>query len=108
MIDETKARQLLIDSCYSSAEAERCISQELNSAEFNDVLARIVVDADDYQGDAAGAAAYFLSQADPVLVKPYEDQLLVLLESADGYAGSVGLILGRMKSACAKTSTHAL
>lgn len=103
MIDETKARQLLIDSCHSSAEAERCIAQELNSADFIDVLVRIAVDADDYQGDAPGATAHFLSQADSVLVKPHEDQLLVLLESADGYAGSVALTLGRMKSAGAKT-----
>ena len=102
MIDETKARELLIDSCYSSAEATHCISQELSSAKFIDVLVHIAVDADDYQGDAPGAAAYFLSQAEPVLVEPYEDRLLVLLESADGYAGSVAVILGRMKSARAK------
>lgn len=102
MIDETKARQLLIDSCHSSAEAEHCISQELNSAEFIGVLVRIAVDADDYQGDAPGAAAHFLSQAEPTLVKPYEYPLVALLESADGYAGSIALILGRMRSAGAK------
>jgi hypothetical protein len=102
MIPEAETRQLLIDSCHSSTEAEERILRELQSREFVSLLVDIAVDAADYQGDAPMQAAYFLSKAPPSLVQPHETALLALLESADGYAGSVALMLGRMKSQQAK------
>ena len=47
-------------------------------------------------------AAYFLSQVHPSLTQPHESALLALLGVANGYAGSVALVLGRMKSQRAK------
>lgn len=102
MILEPEIRQLLIDSCHSSVEAEERILSELQSAQFLNLLVHIAIDADDYQGDAPMQAAYFLSKASPLLTHPHEAALLELLESADGYAGSVALVLGRIKSQQAK------
>ncbi len=98
MIAETETRQLLIDSCHSSVEAEQRILEELTSPEFISLLVSIAVDADDYQGDAPMTAAYYLSKTSPHLTKPHEAVLLSLLTTADGYAGSVALVLGGMKS----------
>ena len=102
MIEEPETRRLLIDSCHSSAEAEGRLHGELQSEEFVGLLVRIAVDADDYQGDAPMQAAYSLSQADPSLLQPHEREMLALLGTADGYAGSVALALGRMQSSQAK------
>lgn len=102
MILEAETRQLLIHSCHSSAEAEERILRELQSPEFVSLLVDIAVDMSDYQGDAPMQAAYFLSKAPLSLIQPHEIALLALLESADGYAGSVALVLGCMKSQQAK------
>jgi hypothetical protein len=47
-------------------------------------------------------AAHFLSQANVGFLRPHEEKLLALLETADGYAGSVALALGRIQSPNAK------
>ncbi|MDB5335307.1 MAG: hypothetical protein JWN70_926 [Planctomycetaceae bacterium] len=47
-------------------------------------------------------AAYYVSQADPTFLRPHEAELLSLLETANGYSGSIALALGRMKSPKAK------
>ncbi|MFZ6749054.1 hypothetical protein ACO0K8_08765 [Undibacterium sp. Ren11W] len=104
MLSESETRQLLIDSYHSSPEADRRISEALASQEFVALLLHIAVDADDYQGDAPMTAAYFLSQASVVLLQPHEEKLLALLETADGYAGSVALALGRIQSPSAKAT----
>ena len=102
MISEPEIRQLLIDSCHSSADAERRLLRELELEEFVGLLVHIAIDADDYQGDAPMQAAYFLSKAAPSHLQPYETVLISLLESTNGYAGSIALALGRMKSSEAK------
>ena len=99
---EAETRQLLIDSCHSSVTAEERILCKLTSPEFVSLLVDIAVDAADYQGDAPMQAAYFLSKAPASLIQPHETALLALLDSADGYAGSVALVLGHMKSQIAK------
>ena len=99
---EAETRQLLIDSCHSSLTAEDRILSQLTSPEFVSLLVVIAFDAADYQGDAPMQAAYYLSKASPTLVQPHETDLLTLLESADGYAGSVALVLGHIKSQKAK------
>ncbi|MEN3111988.1 hypothetical protein ACFONG_19460 [Uliginosibacterium paludis] len=102
MISEPEVRQLLIDSCAVTSEAERRILAELQSPEFITLLVHIAVDADDYEGDAPMQASYFLTKALPSLTRPHEAELLKLLHTAQGYAGSVALVLGRMKSLEAK------
>ena len=102
MIAEAEARQLLIDSCAVTSEAEHRILGELQSPEFVNLLVHIAVDADDYEGDAPMQAAYFLTKASPELTRTHESALLTLLHTAQGYAGSVALVLGRMKSQQAK------
>lgn len=81
---EHEVRQLLIDSCHSSTEAERHILDALHLPSFVAMLVRIAVDAGDFQGDAPMQAAYFLSKASPLLIQLHEELLLSLLESADG------------------------
>jgi hypothetical protein len=102
MISEQLTRRLLIEACHSSEEAAQRILAELPSSEFVALLVQIAVDAGDYQGDAPMRAAYYLSLASPALMKPHESELLDLLSTADGYAGSVALALGRMRSVAAK------
>jgi HEAT repeat protein len=102
MISEAEARQLLIDSCAVTSEAEHRILGELKSDEFVSLLVHIAVDADDYEGDAPMQAAYFLTKVSPELTQPHETALLALLHTAQGYAGDVALVLGRMKSQQAK------
>ena len=102
MISESEARKLLIDSCHSVEEAEKQIHSELKSGEFVNLLVRIAIDEDDYQGDAPMQAAYFVSQAATQFIAPHENVLLQLLESANGYAGFVALSLARIKSTNAK------
>ena len=102
MIPEDRARQRLVDSCHSSREADQELRASLGSAEFIALLVEIAVDRDDHQGDAPMRAAYYLSQASPDLVRPFEGQLLELLRRAEGYGGHVALALGRMRSARAR------
>jgi hypothetical protein len=102
MMEESLARQLLIDSCYSSSEAEQRIRVELLLPEFVETLVRIAVDEDDYEGDAPMQAAYFLSEAPLFLIRPHESELLRLLTTADGYKCWVAIALGRIKSPEAK------
>ena len=98
MISEQVIRQLLIDSCHSSKEAESLILSNLASDEFIALLVRIAIDEDDFEGDAPMQAAYYLSKAAPELLQPFEPQLLSLLTSANGFGGHVALALGRMHS----------
>jgi HEAT repeat protein len=102
MISEPQTRQFLIDTCHASLEAEDRILRELQTQEFVALLVRIAVDEDDFEGDAPMQAAYYLSKAHTSLMQPHEAALLALLETADGYAGSVALALGHMKSEQAK------
>lgn len=98
MTTESDTRKLLIEACHSSAAAEQRILGELHSAEFVGLLVRIAVDADDHQGDAPMTAAFYLSKASPNLTKEHEASLVSLLATADGYAGSIALVLSEMKS----------
>ena len=102
MLPETELRQLLIDSCHSVTLAENRILTELESADFIAQLVFIAIDALDYQGDAPMQAAYFLSTTNPSLVTPHEAELRSLVETADGYSGSIAVALGRMRSPLAK------
>ena len=102
MISETTLRQLLIDSCYSSIEADKQILEHLESPEFISLLVKITVDAEDYEGDAPMQATYYLSMASPELTHNHETELLALLPIAPGYSSGVALTLGRMKSELAK------
>jgi hypothetical protein len=102
MITEHEARQLLIDSCHSSTEADAALLSKLASPEFVSLLVRIALDEEDYGGDAPMQAAYYLSQAPSENVRPFEPQLLALLTTANGYGGHVALALGRMRSSSAK------
>jgi hypothetical protein len=102
MISEAKLRELLIESCHSSSEAEAELMALLSSPDFIVLLVKIAVDDADYQGDAPMQAAYFLSQASPFLTRPFEQQLYALLTTANGYGGHIALVLGRMQSALAK------
>lgn len=104
---EEKARLLLIDSCYSSKEADEELLKNLSSPEFVSLLVKIALDEDDYEGDAPMQAAYYLSKAPVDLTKPFEKQLFRLLPVASGYGGHVALTLGRMKSAEAKAIIQA-
>ena len=103
MLPETELRQLLIDSCHSVPMAESRILAELGSVDFIAQLVFIAIDVLDYQGDAPMQAAYFLSITNPSLVIPHEAALLSLLETADGYSGSIAVALGRMRSTLAKS-----
>ena len=103
MIQESELRQLLIDSCAVTSEAENRILGELQSPDFIALLVLIAVDAEDYEGDAPMQAAYFLTKASPELSRLHEVELLKLLHTAQGYAGSVALVLGRMRSVEAKS-----
>ena len=102
MIPEETVRQLLIDSCHSSEVADKKLLGSLSSPEFVSLLVKIALDEDDYQGDAPMQAAYYLSQAPVEMLKPFEQKLLSLLTTANGYGGYVALTLGRMQSALAK------
>lgn len=102
MNSEAEIRLLLIDACHSSSAADARILEQLESPEFIAHLVRISVDADDHQGDAPMTAAAYLTMASPHYLAPYESELVSLLSTADGYAASVALVLGRMKSEAAK------
>lgn len=104
MMSEELLRQLLIDSCHSSKQADEELLKNLSSQEFVALLVKIALDEDDYEGDAPMQAAYFLSKAPVERTKPFENQVLRLLPVASdsGYGGHVALTLGRMKSAEAK------
>ena len=102
MITESETRKLLIEACHSSSAAEQHILGELQSPEFIGLLVCIAVDADDHQGDAPMTAAFYLSKASPTLTKQHEAALVSLLATADGYTGSVALVLSSMKSLEAK------
>ncbi len=98
MNTDSDVRRLLVESCHSSADAERQINDQLQSPEFIERLVSIAVDDEDYQGDAPMRAAYYLSKAGPELLISYESRLLLLLETADGYGASIALTLARMGS----------
>lgn len=102
MISEETTRQLLIESCHSSREADEKLLGHLSSSEFVSLLVKIALDEDDYQGDAPMQAAYYLSQAPVTLAKPFEKKLIGLLTAANGYGGHIALTLGRMRSDTAK------
>lgn len=102
MTTELEARQLLIDSCHSSIEADAALKRRLVSPEFVSLLAHIAIDEEDNGGDAPMQAAYYLSQAPSENVRPFEPQLLALLTTANGYGGHIALALGRMRSSLAK------
>lgn len=102
MNSEAEIRQLLVDACNSSDSAEAAVLEQLGSPEFIAHLVRISIDAADHQGDAPMTAFYYLTKANPHLTRPYELELVSLLGTADGYAASVAIVLGRMKSQAAK------
>jgi len=104
---EATARQLLIDSCYSSQEADKELLKNLTAPEFVSLLVKITLDEEDYEGDAPMQAAYYLSKAPVELTKPFENRLRRLLPDALGYGGHVALTLGRMESAKARTVIQA-
>jgi hypothetical protein len=81
MLEKT-ARQLLIDSCYSSREAAEELLKNLASPAFVSLLVKIALDEDDHEGDAPMQAAYYLSKAPVDLTRPFESQLLRLLPVA--------------------------
>ena len=102
MMTETAVRQLLIDSCHSSTEADTTLLRNLTSPEFVALLVHIALDREDYGGDAPMQAAYYLSQTPIENIRPFEAQLLALLTTANGYGGHIALTLGRMRSVSAK------
>jgi hypothetical protein len=98
MIDEAAIRQLLIDSCHSSAAAEKFFRCHLDDVELLALLVRIARDAEDYEGDAPMQAAYWMSQYPANLLMPHEAALLEMLPMVDGYGGHVALALGKTRS----------
>ena len=98
MIDESAIRELLIDSCHSSAAADNFFRCHLDDTELLALLVQIVRDADDYQGDAPMQAAYWMSQFRGDLLMLHEASLLEMLPIVDGYGGHVALALGKTRS----------
>lgn len=98
MLDEAAIRQLLIDSCHSSAAAEKFFRCHLDDVELLALLVRIARDAHDYEGDAPMQAAYWMSQYPGDLLVPHEAALLEMLPIVDGYGGHVALALGKTQS----------
>jgi hypothetical protein len=98
MIDEAVIRQLLIDSCHSSAAAEKFFRCHLDDVELLALLVRIARDPDDYAGDAPMQAAYWMSQYPANHLIPHEAALLEMLPIVDGYGGHVALALGKTRS----------
>jgi hypothetical protein len=102
MIDEGHIRELLIESCHSSADANRFFKSHLNDAELLECLVNIAVDAEDYGGDAPMEAAYWVSEFPAALIKKHEKELIAVLSSADVNGSLIALALGKTQSLMAK------
>jgi hypothetical protein len=98
MYAEAQIRQKLIDSAFSSKEAEEFFKARLNDEKLLEVLLKIAEDAEHYGGDAPMQAAYFASQFPGTLLATHEPKLLALLTTVNGYSGHIALALGKTKS----------
>jgi hypothetical protein len=103
MYEESVIRELLIDSCHSSATADRFFTDRLSESDLLDVLVKIAVDNEGHLGDAPMTAAYYVSRFPRELLIPHEAELFDLLRRADGYGGSVAIALAKTRSARART-----
>jgi hypothetical protein len=102
MYDELRVRDLLIDSCHSSKQAQGFFEARIDDEKLLQLLISIAKDAEGYLGDAPMQAAYYASQFSGESLLPYEAELIDMLPRVDGYGGHVALALGKTKSAPGK------
>jgi hypothetical protein len=98
MLDEARIRDMLIDSCHSSADADAYFRAHLGDADLLALFVKIARDEDGHLGDAPMQAAYWVSKFPPVLLLPHEPALVEMLSIVDGYGGHVALALGKTGS----------
>jgi hypothetical protein len=102
MIDERRIREMLIESCHTSAKARQFFESRLRDAELLNCLVEIAVDTSDFGGDAPMEAAHYLSRFPAEMIEKHENKLIAALPLVSGYGGAIALALGKAKSLAAK------
>lgn len=98
MEDDATIRQILIDSCHSSQEAQDLLDSRISDPEFLAKLIEIAEDSEDYQGDAPMQAAYYASKASAAMLINHIEALIRMFPEVNGYGGHVALAIGKTRS----------
>jgi hypothetical protein len=105
MADQTAIRELLIQSCHSSDDADAQLRSQLDDTDFIACLVLIALDRDDFGGDAPMQAAYYLAKSSPSLLMPHANTLVETLPIADdrGYAGHLSIAIAKTNADSARS-----